>query len=272
VGGAMRDFLLKRPVVDADLMVEDPLKPFVIELAEHLKAKTVFHEKFMTSTVILPSGKKFDIVTAREETYATPAKLPDVIATTFERDLKRRDFSINAIACFLNLENEGEILDPFKGREDMQAKQIRALHSQSFVDDPTRIFRAARFAARLNFQIEPTTLGWISDAIKKKIPHLLTPVRRRHEFELILKEENPHLVIDLLMKWKALVFIHPEWEIVPLTKFNLDPSKPDLIDRLIGWFSFWGRDRAQKMMNDLSFEKAVKAQVLSKLVQSPSNL
>ncbi len=147
------------------------------------------------------------------------------------------------------------------------AKLIRALHSRSFEDDPTRIFRAARFAGRFGFKLEKETQQWISTAIEERRPLVLSPVRRRHEFELILKEAAPTAALELLQSWGALRFLHPAWFELASSRFKLS-SQPVLEDRLAEWFAPWGKERAQEMMTDLSFEKTIKSTVLSKLVQS----
>lgn len=269
VGGVVRDLLLGQPVKDADIMLEHPAKPFVEELARRLNAKLVAHERFFTFTLHLPDGQKIDIVTAREETYASPGKLPDVVPSTFEKDLKRRDFTINAMACRLNQAKFGQTLDLFRGEEDLKSGLVRALHADSFGDDPTRIYRAARFAGRFGFKIENKTESWILASIASEFPLLLSPVRRRHEFELILKERNPLPALHLLQKWDAVRFIHQDWKRVDLDSLNFG-GEAVWPDRLVEWFQRWGKDRTFKMMTDLSFEKTIKHKVLSKLVQSPS--
>lgn len=269
VGGAVRDFLLDRPVVDIDLMSEHPVKPFVVSLSKKIKGELISHERFFTFSIILSSRRKIDVVTAREEAYPTPAKLPEVTPSTIEKDLKRRDFTINAMACGLNQSNWGQVIDPYGGQKDMKAKCVRALHNKSFQDDPTRLFRAARFAGRLGFNIDSETEKNILSAIQEGIPRLLSPVRLCHEFELILKEKDPFPVMELLKMWGALELIHPKWKgpEVGSLKFK---SPPVLTERLVEWFGRWGRVQAQAMMTDLAFKKSVKAEVLSKLVQSPT--
>lgn len=269
VGGAVRDMLLGQKPGDADLMLEHPAKPIVSALAGALGAQLISHERFFTFTLKLKSGKKIDVVTSREETYPAPAKLPDVTPAPIEKDLRRRDFTVNAVACWVNKGKFGEVLDPFSGHADMKKKVVRALHQGSFVDDPTRLFRAARFAGRLGFQVEPETGQWILDAIKAGGPKLLSPVRLRHEFELILKENDPSAALVLLKRWDAIGLIHPGWRDIDPSAAPMKPGTP-LNDRLADWLRPFGNERAETMMTDLAFEKGVKAEVLSKLVQSPS--
>src|SRR6478752_244315 len=150
VGGAVRDLLLGRPRADLDLVVvADP-----VALAECLGSAVIEHARFGTAKLAL-DGHEVDIATARTETYPYPGALPVVEpAATIEEDLGRRDFTVNAMAVPL----EGpRLIDPQGGREDLERALLRVLHERSFVDDPTRAIRAARYAARFRFALEPET-------------------------------------------------------------------------------------------------------------------
>ena len=172
----MRDLLLKHDRGDVDLMFEPPVAPIVEELADACDATAMVRiRRFFTYTLKGSNGWKVDVVTARTETYPVPGQLPEVTPSTLEEDFCRRDFSINAIACHITGATAGEMLDPLNGRADLDAKLIRALHARSFEDDPTRIFRAARFAGRFGFQIEKETRRWIDAAIDEKRPLVLSP-------------------------------------------------------------------------------------------------
>lgn len=272
VGGAVRDVLLGRSVLDADLMLEAPVQPVIDQLAKNKTISITKHDRFLTYSIQYSPGVKLDIVTAREEEYPQPAQLPVVKASTIEKDLRRRDFTINAMACWLASDQEGTLLDPFFGREDLTGRTIRALHSKSFVDDPTRIYRAARFAGRLGFLVASDTEEWIRASIQAGTPKLLSPVRRRHEFELLLKEANPAQALELLNIWGALPMIHPEWADCPdslLTIMSRRPPErspvPLLTWRMAVWFKSWGGDKALQMMTDLAFEKDVKRDVMALL-------
>lgn len=264
VGGVVRDLALKRPVVDLDVMLDHPARPIVEKLAEARRAKVVAHPQFYTFNVTLPSGKKIDVVTAREETYPQPAALPRVSPSAIDKDIQRRDFTINAMALWLNKSRWGELFDPFSGREDIEKGVVRALHSKSFEDDPTRIFRAARFSSRFGFAVEAKTEAWILKSIGDGLPARLSPVRRRHEFELLLKEENPLPALKQLETWDALRFVHPAWKraVVSFGDRSVDGKNDSLlIRRLAQWFGQWDIKTAKQMMMDLQFEKAVKSQV-----------
>jgi tRNA nucleotidyltransferase (CCA-adding enzyme) len=151
VGGAVRDLLLGRKRADVDLVVIGD----AASLAAGLGAEAVEHERFATAKAHL-DGHEVDIASAREEAYARPGALPDVSpAGTIEDDLRRRDFTINAMA--LPLRGEAELVDPLGGRRDLEAGLLRVLHERSFEDDPTRALRAARYAARFGFELAPET-------------------------------------------------------------------------------------------------------------------
>jgi tRNA nucleotidyltransferase (CCA-adding enzyme) len=151
VGGAVRDLLLGRGRADIDLVVEGD----ATALAERLGAEVVSHERFATAKVRL-DGHELDIASARSESYPQPGALPVVEpAATLEEDLARRDFTINAMAISLN--GPERLIDPFEGQADLAAGRLRVLHPRSFLDDPTRAIRAARYAARFGFELEPET-------------------------------------------------------------------------------------------------------------------
>jgi tRNA nucleotidyltransferase (CCA-adding enzyme) len=151
VGGAVRDLLLGRGRADIDLVVVGD----AAALASRLGAEAKEHERFATAKVRL-DGHEIDIATARAESYPQPGALPEVEpAADVEIDLARRDFTINAIA--IPLGDEPRLIDPHGGRADLEAGLLRVLHPRSFVDDPTRALRAARYAARFDFSLEAET-------------------------------------------------------------------------------------------------------------------
>jgi tRNA nucleotidyltransferase (CCA-adding enzyme) len=151
VGGAVRDLLLGRGRGDIDVVVGGD----AAALASRLGAEPVEHERFGTAKVLL-DGHEVDVASARSETYPHPGALPDVVVPAdIEADLGRRDFTINAMA--IPLRGEARLLDPHGGQADLAAGRLRVLHAGSFVDDPTRAIRAARYAARFGFELEPET-------------------------------------------------------------------------------------------------------------------
>ena len=137
--------------------------------------------------------ESLDFVTARTEFYEHPTALPTIEQSSIKQDLHRRDFTINTLAVRLNPDRWGELLDFYGGTQDLEDGVIRVLHSLSFVEDPTRILRAARFEQRFHFRIEPRTEQLISDAVG--LLERVSGERVRHELELIMAEAEPERVI-----------------------------------------------------------------------------
>ncbi|KAA0255288.1 MAG: CCA tRNA nucleotidyltransferase, partial [Chloroflexi bacterium] len=159
VGGVVRDLLLGKPANDLDVIVEGDAIKLGKKLVEIHGGKLTPHFKFYTAIWHLPESTDFvDLITARKEIYEKPGALPTVTPSRIEDDLRRRDFTINAMAIRLDGEAFGEILDPLEGQTDLGRGAIRVLHPKSFLDDPTRILRALRYEARYSFQVEPATL------------------------------------------------------------------------------------------------------------------
>jgi tRNA nucleotidyltransferase (CCA-adding enzyme) len=181
VGGTVRDILLGRDGFDIDIAVEGD----AIAFAEGLGGEVTAHGRFGTAVVRFSDGRHWDVVTARRETYAEPAALPDVEAGTIEEDLARRDFTVNAIAASLG-DDFGHLLDPHGGRADIEAGTIRVLHERSFVDDPTRIFRAIRYENRLGFRMDDETERLAREGMEGVA--LLSAARFREEVVALLSE------------------------------------------------------------------------------------
>lgn len=188
VGGRVRDLILRRPGLDIDLVIEGNALDLAKELAERHSAGLTAHQRFKTASIQF-NNYSLDVVTARSESYTSPGALPEVVPGSLEDDLKRRDFSINAMAVSLNRSDFGTLIDPSGGRLDMEKGLIRILHPQSFSDDATRIFRAIRYEQRFGFNIEPKTLACLIE--HKKYLATITPERLRYEFECIFREAFP---------------------------------------------------------------------------------
>ncbi|MDD2251694.1 MAG: hypothetical protein WCS74_00095 [Dehalococcoidales bacterium] len=187
-GGIVRDLLIDIQSKDIDLVVEGDSHALADEIARLYNAKITLHQRFQTAKLSV-NGFTVDIAIARKETYDHPGALPKITAGTMEDDLKRRDFSINAMAVSISGDTYGHLVDPLGGYADLKAGIIRILHPESFSDDPTRIFRAIRYEQRFGFEIEPETLTLLQEA-KKHIP-ALSADRLRYEFECILDEQAP---------------------------------------------------------------------------------
>ena len=208
VGGIVRDLLLGQTnhAFDLDIVVEGDAVRLAGEFAGKVGGRLAVHLMFNTAK-IEPGKWTIDIAMARTETYARPGALPVVTSGTLKTDLFRRDFTINAMAISLNSDNYGELIDLYGGLDDLNSKNIRILHNNSFTDDATRIWRAVRYEQRLGFHIEPETLS----LLKRDIPLMKTVggYRLRRELELLLKEKEPEKALLRADELGALAALHP---------------------------------------------------------------
>lgn len=203
VGGCVRDLLLEKENFDLDFVIEGSAIQLGQELAKAYPGRlrvVARHERFQTATLefFCEEKREVDLSTARTEFYEYPAALPTVEPSKLEQDLLRRDFTINALAVCLNPGRFGQLVDYFGGLQDLKDRVLRILHPFSFIEDPTRIMRAARFAARLGFHLEPKSKEQARRAIAMGIFDDLGGTRIRTELKLILA--SPHRVdaLDLL--------------------------------------------------------------------------
>ncbi len=208
VGGVVRDLFLKRENWDLDLTVEGDGIAFARLVADRYGAGLTVFERFATARLTFPNGFKIDIATTRRESYAQPALLPTVQHSSVKEDLSRRDFTINAIAVQLNQRQFGRVLDPYEGQRDLRARTIRVLHAGSFLDDPTRIFRAIRFEQRFGFRLERTTLHLLAQAASTNLIQRLSGPRLKNEILLLFGERDPVRIIARLAQLKLLRFLH----------------------------------------------------------------
>ena len=213
VGGFVRDLLLGREILDLDIVVEGDAIRFARELGESWGWEVRAHHHFGTATLIQPTRSKIDFASARSETYEHPGALPLVSLGTIEDDLRRRDFSINALAIRLNSDGFGVLIDCFDGVKDLQAGRIRALHSESFFDDPTRVFRAVRYEGRYGFQIEAKDLARIHGVLHQGVLDRISGERIRNEINRILAEDAVPRIVQRLLEFDVFRAIHPEWEL-----------------------------------------------------------
>ncbi|HSN85708.1 MAG TPA: CBS domain-containing protein [Thermoanaerobaculia bacterium] len=193
VGGFVRDLLLERENRDLDLVVEGDGLHFARLLAKALGGRVREHKAFLTAVVVDPDDFHIDVATARTEFYRAPAALPEVQTSALRQDLFRRDFTINTLAIRLGPEGPPELIDYFGGRRDLKEKTLRVLHSLSFVDDPTRVFRAVRLELRLGFKISPETLRLAEVALAEGVFDQLSGARLRDELIQIL--DDPALAL-----------------------------------------------------------------------------
>ncbi|MEG4110628.1 MULTISPECIES: CBS domain-containing protein [unclassified Microcoleus] len=240
VGGAVRDLLLATDdtlaLTDIDLVVDGKCgsddSGAGVELASSLQklypeSRLDVHGQFQTAALLWHKDSAFgslwvDIATARTEFYPYPAANPEVEASSIRQDLYRRDFTINALAVRLGVPRSGELLDFFCGLLDLESKQIRVLHANSFIEDPTRIYRAVRFAVRLGFEIEPQTEGYIRNALASGIYYRIQgengrapalETRLKSELKYILQAPYWKVALQMLGDLQALRCIHPSLEL-----------------------------------------------------------
>ncbi len=210
VGGVVRDLLLKCENWDLDLTVEGDGIAFARLVANRYRAGLAVYERFATARLTLPEGMKLDIATTRRESYAQSAALPDVEAASLKEDLYRRDFTINAMAIELNARHFGALHDPYGGQRDLKAKTIRVLHDKSFVDDPTRVFRAIRFAERFGFRLEVNTTRFLKEAAATDAIARLSGPRLCNEILLLAGESHPERSFAALARLQLLRFLHQD--------------------------------------------------------------
>jgi tRNA nucleotidyltransferase (CCA-adding enzyme) len=186
VGGAVRDLLLGGSPVDLDLVVDGELG----EVTARLGTPNRSHDRFDTGTLVL-DGFSYDLARARRETYAHPGALPTVAPAPIDDDLERRDFTVNALAVGLGGTTRGRLLAAPHGLEDVDARRLRVLHDASFIDDPTRLLRLARYAARLGFAIEAHTRELAEAAVVRRATDTVSGSRLGAELRLLAAEPDP---------------------------------------------------------------------------------
>lgn len=231
VGGSVRDLLRGEENLDIDIVIEGDGISFAKTFGEKLNAKVRPHQIFGTAKVI--TGElKLDIATARTEYYELPAALPKVETSSIKKDLYRRDFTINTLAIKLNPKDFGLLIDFFGGQRDLREKAIRVLHNLSFIEDPTRAFRAVRFSERFGFKISKHTENLIKLAIKMNLFDRLSGTRLYEELLLSFKETEPVRTLKRFSDLGLLKVIHPN------LIFNDELGATfRSIDETISWFN-----------------------------------
>ncbi|BCB95574.1 poly(A) polymerase [Dissulfurispira thermophila] len=230
VGGCVRDILRGEENLDIDIVIEGDAIAFAKKLGEEIGAKVTTHERFGTAQVI-KKDFKLDIATARTEYYESPAALPKVEMSSIKKDLYRRDFTINTLAVKLNKKDFGLLIDFFGGQRDLKDKVIRVLHNLSFIEDPTRAFRAIRFSERFGFKLTRHTENLIRSAIRMNIFEKLSGTRLYDELMLTFDETNPVKALKRLGDYELLKVIHP--------KISFSPELESLLQSVhdtITWF------------------------------------
>jgi tRNA nucleotidyltransferase (CCA-adding enzyme) len=270
VGGFVRDLILNRPSIDFDIVVEGDAINLANKLSHRFGGRVTSHTRFGTAKWLIKPIKpvlaatlgftspnagdlpdSLDLISARTEFYDHPSALPTVEHSSIKLDLHRRDFTINTMALRLDGRHFGELYDYWDGLIDLQKKQVKVLHSLSFIDDPTRLIRAARFEQRFHFSIEVRTLELMKEA--RPLLKQITGDRLRHEFDLIFKEEDPLPILTRLEELELLSSVHPalHWQqsqndaleaafSVPIpANWHCPESSDHLIDQQILAYLLW---------------------------------
>ena len=287
VGGLVRDILMGVSSNDLDIVVEGDATALARALVHDYGCKATYHSKFKTATLDV-TGRKLtengstnanlphrsvtiDLISARSEKYEKPAILPTITLGSILDDLKRRDFTINALAIRLDGEDRGKLLDPLDGSGDLKNGEIRILHDNSFVDDPTRIYRAVRYEQRYQFNITEQTMNLIPAA--RKYIRELSSERIRHELDLILDEQTCSEILARLDELDLLSVIHPAlgWDQAASARFrnlylqeeadlNIDSIKNI---RWIVWLLSSSEQDLIRLATSLQFDAGLKKSILA---------
>ncbi|MDO4542296.1 MAG: CBS domain-containing protein [Bacillota bacterium] len=209
VGGLVRDMLLETSSSDLDIVVEGDGIEFAKLVAKTYDGHLSAYERFGTANVVIDGYLKLDIATARTEFYEYPAAMPQVEISTLKQDLYRRDFTINAMAISLNYSTIGTFIDYYNGRADLESRQIRVLHNLSFVEDPTRIMRALRFAVRYEFTLEEETKEFALKAVEDGVFDSLSYRRIWQEVRISLREDRPYEILLMFHEYGLWPYILP---------------------------------------------------------------
>ncbi len=287
VGGFVRDLILGRKNYDVDIVLEGDATLFAKQVAKELGAKVHTFDRFKTATLVFSDGTRIDMASARTEVYRAPGAFPEVDMAPLKKDLFRRDFTINTLAVKINASDFGRLIDFFGGLKDIKDRKIRVLHSLSFVEDPTRILRALRFATRYRFDLGRHTERLLKMAVERKLFKTVEGQRIYHELKQIMLEENPLRVLLKLDKYGILKELFPG--------LNWNRHKKDLFERvrkLVNWHKLTFPDseadyhlvyfgallyreppgRIESYLKDLSFPKKEAEKLLRYLRELPQTV
>jgi tRNA nucleotidyltransferase (CCA-adding enzyme) len=225
VGGAVRDLLLGRGGADLDVAIEGDAAALT-----DLPGFSLERDALFLTGRLEQDDVKIDVAQTRAENYPRPGALPEVRPASIDEDLARRDFTINAMAFPLG--GERELLDPHDGVGDLRAGQLRILHEASFVDDPTRALRAARYASRFGFELEAETSRLIREADLSTV----SDDRVDNELERIAAEEDPAAALRLIAEWGAMPTLDPQApdRAAEVARLASAPPWSDWVDRVLG--------------------------------------
>ena len=264
VGGFVRDLLLRHENLDIDIVIEGDAIVFARLFASRFGARSREFQKFKTAVLIFPDGFKIDVATARTEYYEAPGALPIVEYSSIKMDLYRRDFTINTLALKLNPGEFGTLLDFFGAQRDLKEGRISLLHNLSFVEDPTRVFRAVRFEQRFKFRITKLTANLINNAVRNNFFDRLSAARLFQELKLILQEENPIPAVARLAEFDLLKAVHPRLVYDEATRAMLEQ-----VQAVLSWYDLlYLEDRYQRwLVYFLGLVEPLSSQELADMLQ-----
>lgn len=269
VGGLVRDLILERDIknIDIDIAIEGNGINFAKELSKKYSTKLITYDIYGTAKIEI-FDKNIDIATTRTEIYPYPASNPEVQFSSIYDDLSRRDFSVNALAVSLNIDDFGNVIDFFNGYQDIQLKTLKILHDKSFIDDPNRIFRAIRFEKKLGFCIDKNTYNLAIQAMETGLFDGFINYRIKEELKIILTNEyKPVESLKRLDELKALRCFglelkfskNLEQKLQQTYKFIHILKKQIFIDEWIVYISILlnelQKDNFDKMIKTLMFNK-----------------
>jgi tRNA nucleotidyltransferase/poly(A) polymerase len=252
VGGFVRDFYLGKKTYDIDICVEGKIDDLLSFCRKRYGAKITRFETFGTARVSLENGLKLDFVRCRKEVYPKPASLPQVKPSNLKDDLFRRDFTSNVAALSLLPSEFFKDYDLFEAKKAIKKGYIKILHDKSFIDDPTRIFRAIRFAARFNWKIEKNTLSLLKKAIKENYLLLLSRARLNHELIKILEEKKPLAALKMLKKFDILKYYSAN------LKVNKNIEKVNDLSSRLALLAFYSKD--ENLIKNLTLPRNISTQ------------
>lgn len=206
VGGIVRDVFLGKNSSDIDMVIEGNSEEFAKHILPKFPvSKHRYTERFLTYNIFMKSGTNIDIASFRSEVYEYPGALPTVKSSSIEKDYTRRDFSINSM--YISFDKRAELYDPLNALEDIKNKTIRIIHNKSFEDDPTRIFRAIKFAGRYDFSFDKNTEKYLVEAMEKNYLSSISNLRLKNEFYMLVSEKKLSNILSLFRKYKIFDYL-----------------------------------------------------------------
>lgn len=212
VGGFVRDILLGVASTDIDIAVEGSIERVIHEVNERIDSEYIYYERFQTATLNL-EDLKVDLITCRKESYDHDGALPNIVPGSFEDDIWRRDFTINAMAINVSERNKYILCCPKLAQDDLAQGRIRILHDRSFYEDPTRIFRAIRYMCRLGFHMEDNTKMQLISAIENGAPNKVSSDRIFNEICRDLSERAAFDILKAYKDWNLDQYIAPDLDL-----------------------------------------------------------